>query len=201
MNYAIRLPVAFLLGLAFATALFWVLWVAVSGTGSFGDLKPAVKIDFTRCTTTPKPRRSAKRSCNRNRRRCPRFRRSRSMTGGIDNANVSSVSDCRSTPANLGHGISVGSDRDVIPLVRINPEYPNRARERGIEGWVQVQFTITPAGTVADVRRSSTPIRRGSSSTLRSMPSVAGNTTRRSSTDARWNVAASMVVLTFKLEK
>ena len=71
------------------------------------------------------------------------------MTGGIDNANVSSVSVSFDT-SNLGHGISVGSDRDVIPLVRINPEYPNRARERGIEGWVQVQFTITPAGTVAD---------------------------------------------------
>ena len=71
------------------------------------------------------------------------------VTGGIDNANVSSVSVSFDT-GNLGHGISVGSDRDVIPLVRINPEYPNRARERGIEGWVQVQFTITPAGTVAD---------------------------------------------------
>ena len=47
MNFAIRLPVAFLLGLAFATGLFWFLWLMVSGTGSFGDLKPAVKIDFT----------------------------------------------------------------------------------------------------------------------------------------------------------
>ncbi len=46
--------------------------------------------------------------------------------------------------------ISVGSDRDVVPLVRINPEYPSRARSRGREGWVQVEFTITPAGTVSD---------------------------------------------------
>jgi protein TonB len=45
-----------------------------------------------------------------------------------------------------------GSDRDVIPLVRIEPEYPNRAANRGIEGWVLVQFTITPAGTVKDAR-------------------------------------------------
>jgi periplasmic protein TonB len=35
-------------------------------------------------------------------------------------------------------------------LVRINPEYPSRARSRGVEGWVQIEFTITPAGTVKD---------------------------------------------------
>ena len=33
MNYAIRLPVAFVLGLAFATFLFWGLWIMVSGHG------------------------------------------------------------------------------------------------------------------------------------------------------------------------
>ena len=46
--------------------------------------------------------------------------------------------------------MSAGSDRDVIPLVRVNPDYPQRALSRGLEAWVQVQFTITPAGTVKD---------------------------------------------------
>jgi len=46
--------------------------------------------------------------------------------------------------------MSAGSDRDVIPLVRINPEYPQRAITRGLEGWVQVQFTITATGIVKD---------------------------------------------------
>ena len=45
-----------------------------------------------------------------------------------------------------------GSDRDVIPLVRIEPDYPPRAAERGIEGWALVQFTITPAGTIKDAQ-------------------------------------------------
>ena len=39
---------------------------------------------------------------------------------------------------------------DIIPLVRVNPQYPMRAAQRGIEGWVEVEFTITPAGTVSD---------------------------------------------------
>jgi protein TonB len=43
-----------------------------------------------------------------------------------------------------------GADRDAVPLVRINPEYPMRARQRGIEGWVTIQFTISKTGTVTN---------------------------------------------------
>jgi protein TonB len=45
----------------------------------------------------------------------------------------------------LGAG---GADRDIVPLVRVDPDYPPRARQRGIEGYVDVQFTISPVGTV-----------------------------------------------------
>lgn len=48
--------------------------------------------------------------------------------------------------------LSAGSDTDVIPLVRIAPEYPPRALRRGVEGWVQVQFTITATGAVKDAK-------------------------------------------------
>ena len=51
----------------------------------------------------------------------------------------------------VGMSVGGGSDRDVMPLVRINPDYPQRAMSRGIEGWVILQFTITPLGTVSDV--------------------------------------------------
>ena len=41
-------------------------------------------------------------------------------------------------------------DGDPVPLVRVNPDYPPRALARGIEGWVQVQFSVTATGTVRD---------------------------------------------------
>ena len=41
-----------------------------------------------------------------------------------------------------------GVDRDVIPIVRMTPDYPQHAALKGIEGWVQIQFDITTAGTV-----------------------------------------------------
>lgn len=46
-----------------------------------------------------------------------------------------------------GEGAQEG---DLIPLVRIQPQYPRRAALAGIEGWVQVQFTITATGSVTD---------------------------------------------------
>ena len=39
-------------------------------------------------------------------------------------------------------------DGDIQPLVRVPPEYPLRAAERGIEGEVCAVFTVTPEGTV-----------------------------------------------------
>jgi protein TonB len=53
----------------------------------------------------------------------------------------------------IGGGPHLGgapADADVIPLVRVLPQYPPRATSRGIEGWVLVEFTITAAGTVKD---------------------------------------------------
>ena len=44
----------------------------------------------------------------------------------------------------------MASDTDIVPIVRVNPQYPLRAAERGIEGWVEVQFTISRTGTVKD---------------------------------------------------
>jgi protein TonB len=42
------------------------------------------------------------------------------------------------------------ADREPLPLVRVEPEYPPQARQRKLEGWVQVRFTISTAGSVKD---------------------------------------------------
>lgn len=46
-----------------------------------------------------------------------------------------------------GEGMQEGQ---LIPLVRIQPQYPRRAALAGIEGWVKVEFTITATGGVTD---------------------------------------------------
>jgi len=41
-------------------------------------------------------------------------------------------------------------DGEHIPIVKVAPVYPNRAVQRGIEGYVVLSFTITPTGATAD---------------------------------------------------
>jgi protein TonB len=42
------------------------------------------------------------------------------------------------------------SDHSEIPIVRVPPVYPQRAIDRGVEGWVEVEFTVTEIGGVSD---------------------------------------------------
>ena len=52
-----------------------------------------------------------------------------------------------------GTGLGIGAaDQDVVPLVRVQPAYPIRAAQRGIEGWVELEFTISRSGTVKDAQ-------------------------------------------------
>lgn len=50
-----------------------------------------------------------------------------------------------------GFGGSNTQEGDVIPIVRIQPQYPREAALDGIEGWVKLEFTIEADGTVSDV--------------------------------------------------
>jgi len=63
-------------------------------------------------------------------------------------------------PLSGGEGIFIGNfqqvdntaEGDIIPVVVIRPMYPREAAISAIEGWVKVEFTITPVGTVKDPR-------------------------------------------------
>ncbi len=42
------------------------------------------------------------------------------------------------------------AEGDYLPIVRVAPVYPARALARGIEGYVDMEFTVTTTGTVKD---------------------------------------------------
>jgi len=42
------------------------------------------------------------------------------------------------------------AEGDYLPIVRVAPVYPARALSRGLEGYVDMAFTVTTAGTVRD---------------------------------------------------
>ena len=43
-------------------------------------------------------------------------------------------------------------DGEYLPIVKVNPPYPNRAAARGIEGYVLLEFTVSRMGAVRDPR-------------------------------------------------
>ncbi len=51
-----------------------------------------------------------------------------------------------------GTGGFAASDGDYLPIVKVAPIYPRRAQERGLSGYVIVEFTVTKLGTVVDAR-------------------------------------------------
>lgn len=42
------------------------------------------------------------------------------------------------------------AEGDYLPIVRVAPVYPSRALSRGLEGFVDMSFTVTATGTVKD---------------------------------------------------
>ena len=49
-----------------------------------------------------------------------------------------------------GPGAMNIAEGDYLPIVRVAPVYPARALSRGLEGYVDMSFTVTTAGTVKD---------------------------------------------------
>jgi protein TonB len=148
---ALRVPVAAFVGALFTTAMFWLLWSLISTAFDVGDRAEASRIEFSRMRRDTEI--ATKRDEKVERERpppTPETPRMAFSASGIDNnvATLAPIVDARGAMSRMS--MSAGSDRDVIPLVRINPDYPPRALSRGLEGWVQVQFTITATGTVKD---------------------------------------------------
>ncbi|HLT89497.1 MAG TPA: energy transducer TonB [Woeseiaceae bacterium] len=149
----LRVPLALLFGLAFSGSLFWLMWSLISQPIDVGEMIEATRIEFSRM------RRDTQAATKRDERverepppAAPEVPRMSFSTASVGSS-VAQLNPTIDTASALQRmNLSGGSDTDVIPLVRIAPEYPPRALRRGIEGWVQVQFTITETGAVKDAK-------------------------------------------------
>lgn len=147
---ALRLPFAAGSGALVALAVFALLWRFVNVPMDASPAVDAERIVFTRqiIPTTPIPIREQ------------RVERPQPPTipdfpdigpdSRIDPPTIIRVIAPPTIPKGSGNTTLSGSDHDPIPLVRMVPEYPERAAAREIEGWVKVQFSITSTGLVRD---------------------------------------------------
>lgn len=149
-NLIARGACALALGLLLNGGLFWTLW-SLTNVNFEVEAREATRIDFTRMRQDTET--ATRREEKVEREPPPDAPEIPQMSVGSESvdANVVRLAPTIDTAGAMsGLSLGAGSDRDVMPLVRINPDYPPRALNRGIEGWVQVQFTITEQGTVTD---------------------------------------------------
>jgi protein TonB len=146
----LRFPIAVAFGLFLNGLMFWTLYELTDVHFEI-EAREATRIEFTRMRrdTQTESRREEKveREPPPAAPDVPQLSLSNSS---VDSNMVSLAPQIDTAGAMSGLSLSAGADRDVVPLVRINPDYPQRALSRGIEGWVQVQFTISETGAVID---------------------------------------------------
>ncbi len=65
--------------------------------------------------------------------------------------------------AGLSGSVGVGTmqEGDPMPIAAIPPQYPREALMQGLEGWVRIEFTIEPDGSVSGARVVDAHPRRG----------------------------------------
>jgi protein TonB len=150
---ALRFPIAFGLALGFTGILFWFLWALINVSVQMAALRTAARIEFTRLRRDTEVKTIRQQKAQRDKPVqapvTPQISRVSYQQSGEKLELQPPTVDAKGSISKLAISVG-GSDRDVIPLVRIEPEYPPRAAQRGIEGYCVVQFTITPAGTIKD---------------------------------------------------
>jgi protein TonB len=150
---AIRLPIAVLLGVLLSTLMYWIMWKLISQPIDVTEMREATRIEFTRMRKDTDVASKREEKVEREKPPpTPEVPKMQFQSGSVD-SNVASITptvDPRGAMSGLN--ISAGSDRDTIPLVRVPPDYPPRALNRGLEGWVIVEFTITGSGSVTNAK-------------------------------------------------
>jgi len=151
----LRTVVAIFLGIVTAFALFWVMQALIGVSGELKEAGSRLAVDFVRLRRDNAPqtkeREPPKREKPEQQPPPPEMNLAKNMNPGDAVGEIIPMVDTGmelEKATSLGTG--AGSDRDIVPLVRVDPEYPPRARQQGIEGWVDLEFTISPVGTVQD---------------------------------------------------
>ena len=151
---SIRFLVAFGLASVVTFALFYLMQSLIGVEGELDDTGATKVVDFVRVKRTEevkkKDREPPKKEQIDDEPPPPDFAMDQTTDMSAGGIGISAGVD---TSMNLdtGAGFSMASaDGDAVPMVRVPPQYPERAAQRGIEGRVLIEFTISKSGSVKD---------------------------------------------------
>ena len=143
-----------MIAVAVTFGLFWVMQALVGVAGEMLEEQKPLVVDFVRLKRNTEPETKKREIPDRKTPDQPppppqmNFSQNLNPDEGIGVIVPDVDVGLELASADLSSG---GSDRDVVPLVRVEPQYPMSAKQRGVEGWVELRFTITKAGTVANI--------------------------------------------------
>ncbi|MEL7537647.1 MAG: energy transducer TonB [Pseudomonadota bacterium] len=149
-----RFGIAILSGVGVTIGLLWLMqFLIASGESALVEVQDRYFLDFVRVkrqeitnVEEPKPEKPPK----------PEQPPPDIPPPSQDDINPNAQTVSISAPTISGAGDISGpgalsySDGEYLPIVRVAPIYPNRALSRGLEGYVDLMFTVTTAGTVKD---------------------------------------------------
>jgi len=156
MPAIVRFVVPFVLAGGVTFGLFWLMQSLIGVEGELDQSERTKVIDFVRVKRTEevkkKEREPPKKEEIDDTPPPPDFQMDQSSSldgGGIG---ISAGVDT-SMGLDTGGGFSMASaDGDAVPMVRVPPQYPERALQRGVEGRVLIEFTISRSGAVKDAK-------------------------------------------------
>jgi protein TonB len=147
-----RLSIAVGLACVVTFGLFWAMQALIGMSGQLREGKPAPSIEFVRLKRDSAPQEKKREPPRREKPEQQPPPPDMDLAKNIKPSDaVGEILPMADTAVELEKASSLGAgggDRDVVPLVRVDPQYPPQARQRRIEGWVDIEFTIGPAGTV-----------------------------------------------------
>jgi protein TonB len=160
-----RLPISFVLALSSTVAMFWFLGMLISARSTPESLMAIPRIDFSRLVRDTDTQEIARVKPEIKKIEPPPSPQNvstntkASVSAGLDQSSLApaGVDFGGSGEGGLRQGgapqvsMAGGSDRGPVPQVRLEPDYPPQAKDRGIEGWVLFQFTVTKEGRTKDI--------------------------------------------------
>jgi protein TonB len=157
MAFLLRYTTFGLLALLVTFALFYMMQSLISmDAGKGKEFARGGSIEFVRLKreseTEARQRRMPKKmEQNQPPPKTPELNLSKSQRPGSGGVAVSIPTMDASVEMAGGLNLGAGpANAEATPILRVPPIYPSRAAQRGIEGWVFVEFTITPTGAVAN---------------------------------------------------
>jgi protein TonB len=152
----LRFPIAFFLAGIVTFALFYLMQSMIGVEGKLDESGGIKVVDFVRVQRSEevkeKDREPPKREKFDDEPPPPDFAMDQSTNLDSGGIGIAAAVDT-SMSIDSGGGFSMASaDGDAVPMVRVPPQYPERAMQRGIEGRVLVEFTISKSGAVKDAK-------------------------------------------------